>query len=382
MSAPLGPGSVLGVVGGGQLGRMFAMAAQRMGYHVHVYSPVPQGPATQIAGRETVASYTDLDALAAFARSVDAVTFELEHVPQAALETLDRLVPTRPGPEVIRIAQDRLLEKRTLQRLGYPVAPFLPVGTTRDLVASLRRIGSPAVLKSTQGYDGKGQVLIGSVDDGPRALEELGTDQAVLEQWIPIDRELSVVVVRDSMGGCVTYGPFQNVHQEHVLDISSCPAELPARVGCAALEIATDLAATLRYTGVLCVEYFLDTHGRLLVNEIAPRPHNSGHLSIEAHATSQFEQQVRVVAGLPAGSATQIRSAAMANLLGKHLEAPLDYSRSLAIPDACLHWYGKTRPDHLRKMGHITATAHTASDAILRVRAARSALRARDCRAA
>ncbi len=375
MSDVIHPGSRIGVLGSGQLGRMFTIAARRLGYRVHVLSPDDDTPAGQVADVEIQASYTDLTALAEFARNVNVVTFEFENVPIDAIHQVDRFVPVRPGGRVLHTTQQRLREKTFLQSAGIPVTPFQPIYSRKDLghhaAAKL-----PAVLKTAAwGYDGKGQVRIDTDSDLEAAWSFLRTDTAILEQFIDFQCELSVVAARSLDGNFVHYGPIINTHRDHILDVSVTPGELPDSIQRDAVEIARVVLQQLDVVGVLCVEFFLARDGSLLVNELAPRPHNSGHLTIDAHVTCQFEQQVRAVCGLPLGSTTQLRPAAMANLLGDawQINRP-QWQRALAFEDVKLHLYGKREPRRGRKMGHLTALSESSSAATKRVLAAREAL--------
>ncbi|MFW5654012.1 MAG: 5-(carboxyamino)imidazole ribonucleotide synthase [Planctomycetota bacterium] len=381
---PILPGSTLGVLGGGQLGRMFAIAARRLGYRVHVFAPEDDTPTGQVADVEVRADYNDLDAVEAFARRVSVVTFEFENVPAATAETAGRFVPVRPSGHVLHIAQNREREKTFLRDAGLPVTPFRPVRSAAELRKAVGPdgIGSPAVLKSASwGYDGKGQSIVGSPDDAERAWAAVGADVCVAEAFIDFDCEVSVIAVRGMNDAVVTYGPLLNRHRHHILDVTlSPPAYVSPTVAAEAIEIAEATVRALDAVGVVCIEFFLDRSGRLMINEIAPRPHNSGHLTIDAHESDQFEQQVRAVCGLPLGSTRQLRPAAMANLLGDvWLSAPdglPNWAGALAMPDTKLHLYGKKDARAGRKMGHLTVLAETAEIAAERASAARAALTA------
>jgi len=375
-SCVIQPGSTLGVLGSGQLGRMFAIAARRLGYRVHVLSPDDDTPTGQVADLEIQADYLDLDRVAEFARSVDVVTFEFENVPSATTQTCERFVPVRPAGRVLHISQNREREKTYLRDVGLPVTPFIPVGSLAELERAIDVGGVTAVLKTAAwGYDGKGQVLIRNRLEAAAAWTALNTDHAVLEQFIDFECELSVIAARGMDGSVLTYGPMLNTHSHHILDVTLCPAPLSANVEREALEIARAVVERLDVVGVLCVEFFLTKAGKLLINETAPRPHNSGHLTMDAHITCQFEQQVRSVCGLPLGSNRQKCPAAMANLLGDLWEpGPLDWSRVCAFPEVKLHLYGKQAARPGRKMGHLTALADRVADAERLVRAARAAL--------
>ena len=376
MSAPILPGATLGVFGGGQLGRMFALAARAMGYRVHTFDPGRDTPTGQVADRAVAAGFEDVDALDDFARQVDVVTFEFENVPVIAAEIADRHVPVRPGGNVLHVAQNRLREKSFLARHGFPTAPFEHVTDAESLHAALQRIGRPAVLKTAGfGYDGKGQAVIGAGDEADALWASIGGGEAILEGFVDFDCEVSVVAARGVDGGFAHFGVTENRHRHHILDLSIADAELPQGVVDAAIAISRDLLTALEVVGVLCVEFFVTREGDLLVNELAPRPHNSGHFTIDACVASQFEQQVRAVCGLPLGATDRLRPAAMANLLGDLWQAgEPDWAGSLTDPRAKLHLYGKSEARPGRKMGHVTALGDSREDAASRALAARGAL--------
>jgi 5-(carboxyamino)imidazole ribonucleotide synthase len=373
------PGSTIGVLGSGQLGRMFAIAARRMGYRVHTFSPDQDTPTGQIADEEIIASYDDLEAVRNFARNVSVVTFEFENVSSAAVEAASEFAPVRPGGQVLHTAQHRLREKTFLANNGFPVAPFKRVASLDDLLAALDEIGCPAVLKTAGfGYDGKGQSKITSPDQAQAALNALGNQEAVLEAFINFEREVSVVAARSIDGAFVHYGAVANEHRNHILDITVAPAPIPPQVNEEAIAITHGVLEALDVVGVMCVEFFLTTDGKLLINEMAPRPHNSGHFSFDASVTSQFEQQLRAVCGLPLGSTELLRPAAMANLLGDLWEdGEPHWAAACAFPNVKVHLYGKLAPRKGRKMGHLTALAATAEEAETLVRQARAALTTR-----
>ena len=376
MSNGIAPDSTLGVLGSGQLGRMFTIAARRMGYRVHVLSPDSDTPTGQVADEEIRAAYDDLDAVARFAQSVAVVTFEFENVPAATTEIAARYAPVRPSGHVLHITQHRLREKTFLRDAGIPVTPFAAVRNLSELQTGIEQLGLPAVLKTASwGYDGKGQVLIPTADEAQQAWSALQTDEAVLEAFIQFEREVSVVAVRGCDGAFAYYGPIDNAHREHILDVSFVPAGVSEQTHQQAVEIARTVVEKLDLVGVLCVEMFLQADGTLMVNELAPRPHNSGHLTIDAYASCQFEQQVRAVCGLPLGSTRLLSPAAMANLLGDVWQAgEPDWQAALSRPEVKLHLYGKTAPRPGRKMGHLTALAATADEAVAEVSAARRRL--------
>lgn len=374
------PGATLGVLGSGQLGRMFAIAARRLGYRVHVLSPERDTPTGQVGDLEIVADYQDLDAITAFARSVDAVTFEFENVPAITADTAATYAPVRPAGRVLHIAQNRAREKSWLRDNHIPVTPFRLVRTRADLDTALQALGVPSVLKTAAfGYDGKGQAVIRNLVDADAAWQSLGQQECVLEAFIDFEVEVSVVAARGIDGAIGLFGPMVNTHAHHILDTSVTPADLPPTVIIDALDITRAVMEGLDVIGVLCVEFFVARDGRVMVNEMAPRPHNSGHLTIDGHVSCQFEQQVRTVCGLPLGSTALLRpAAAMANLLGDLWEGGEPrWDRALAIPEVKLHLYGKAEARPGRKMGHINVAADSAAEALRLVTAARAALTSR-----
>ena len=370
------PGAVLGVLGSGQLGRMFTIAARQMGYRVHTFSPESDTPTGQVADVEVTASYDDVDALRAFARQVAVVTFEFENVPSAATEALESQVPVRPSPQALHVAQHRAREKQFLSKHGIPTVPYAVASTEDELAEALARVGTPAIVKTAAfGYDGKGQQTATATTDVHRLWTALGGGQLVVEKRVSLQAELSVIAARSVDGDVVQYPLFENRHANHILDLTTAPALVPPGVAAHATEIGRAILTALDYVGVLCIEFFLSTDGELMVNELAPRPHNSGHLTIDAAVTSQFEQQVRAVSGLPLGSPELVRPAAMANLLGDLWSAgEPDWAAACRHPDVKLHLYGKLAPKPGRKMGHLTAMARTVQEAQERVIAARDAL--------
>ncbi|MGB9181768.1 MAG: 5-(carboxyamino)imidazole ribonucleotide synthase [Pyrinomonadaceae bacterium] len=376
-SLPILPGATIGVLGSGQLGRMFAMTARRMGYLVHTFSPLTDTPTGQVADREITADYIDMDAVRRFARGVSVVTFEFENIPIETVEAVAEIVPVRPSGFVLHTAQHRLREKTFLSQSGFPVTPFRAIRTLADLQEAARALGLPAVLKTAGfGYDGKGQVKIDSFDEVEKAFDSLNGQEAILEAFVDFEREVSVVAARGADGACVHYGVIENVHHKHILDCSVAPADVPPAVLKEATEMALGLLEQMNLVGVLCVEFFLKRDGKLFINELAPRPHNSGHLTIDACVTSQFEQQLRAVCALPLGATEMLCPAAMANLLGDLWQAgEPDWRAACAFPNVKLHLYGKHTPRAGRKMGHLTARAATAAEALAQVRAARDALR-------
>jgi 5-(carboxyamino)imidazole ribonucleotide synthase len=370
------PGATLGVLGSGQLGRMFAIAARRMGYRVHTLSPGVDTPTGQVADAEVEADYDDLDAIRAFARGVDVITFEFENVSTAAADAAAEIVPVRPSGHALHVTQQRAREKAFLALKGFPVTPHAPVASLDELVAAVERIGLPAILKTASfGYDGKGQHRLTSPLDIEPVWALVGHQPAVLEKVVEFSLEFSVVAARGLDGGFAHYGAIENAHKNHILDVSVAPARMPEAAVIEAVAVTRAIMDELAYVGVLCVEFFLTGDGRILVNEIAPRPHNSGHLTFDANITSQFEQQVRAICGLPFGATTLLRPAAMANLLGDvWAKGAPKWDAALAVPDVKLHLYGKSDPRPGRKMGHLTALADTPAQAIQHVLAARDVL--------
>jgi len=347
------PGATVGILGGGQLGRMLAIAAARLGYRCHIYAPEPEGPAAQVSAAETVAAYDDGAALDAFAEAVDVVTVEFENVPAEALERLADRVPVRPGARSLRIAQNRIAEKDFCRTLGLETTPYAAVEEAESGAAADARIGRPAVLKTqTLGYDGKGQTVLGEGDDLLDAWRgRLGGRPAILEALAPIEREVSVIVARAGDGATATFDPVENRHVHGILDLTLAPADIAPALAAATREGAGRIARALDHVGVLCVELFVTGDGRLLVNEIAPRVHNSGHWTIEGCETSQFAQHIRAVCGLPLGSTERRASAAMKNLIGADVEL---WPALAADPAVHLHLYGKAETRAGRKMGHVT----------------------------
>jgi 5-(carboxyamino)imidazole ribonucleotide synthase len=371
------PGAIIGVLGSGQLGRMFTLAARRMGYRVHTFSPDSDTPTGQVADVEINAPYEDLDAVTRFAEGVDVVTFEFENVPAVTAQAAAARVPVRPRGEVLHITQNRLREKKFLSARGFPVTRFAAVCSVPELRRALETFGSGALLKTAGfGYDGKGQVRLTQGADCSAAWTTLQSEEAVLEALVDYEMELSIVAARGVHGEFAHYGAIRNDHVAGILDVSSAPAGVPENIEREAIAITAAVLEALDVTGVLCVEFFVTRDGRLLINELAPRPHNSGHLTIDSCLTSQFEQQLRAVCGLPLGSTERYRAAAMANLLGDLWNGrEPNWAAVCALPEIKLHLYGKLAARPGRKMGHLTATAPTAAEAGLRVRAARQALK-------
>lgn len=345
------PGSVVGIIGGGQLGRMSAMAAARLGFVVHVFSPEPDGPAAQVAARNTVAAYDDLAALKLFADDVDVITFEFENLPAESLALLESLKPVRPGAKILAISQDRLLEKQFLNDAGITTAPWAKVESLAQLEEAVQRLGLPAVLKTTRlGYDGKGQAVLRSLEDLAAAFAQLEPKPLVLEGFVDFGAEISVMVARGMTGEVVCFDTVENRHKHHILDMTLAPAPLPPDILVQAQEIARTIAQRLELVGLLGVELFVTAKGEVVVNEIAPRPHNSGHWTMDACPCGQFEMQIRAVTGLPLPPATRHSDAVMKNLVGP--EDMALWPQILATPGLIAHHYGKGEARPGRKMGH------------------------------
>ena len=371
------PPSTIGILGSGQLGRMLALAARPMGYRVHVLSPEPGSPAGQVADVEVVAAYEDLAAVRQFAQSADVVTYEFENVPAETAVTCSQFTPLRPGAHVLHVAQNRLREKQFLRDNDLPVTAFAEVNSLADLERGLTIVGCPAVLKmAVSGYDGKGQMKINQPEVAAEAWAMMGGQTAVLEAWVDFTREVSVVAVRGLDGSFAHYGLIANEHHDHILDVSVAPVLVGSVVEETAVALVRRLMETLDVVGVLCVEFFLTAAGALFINEIAPRPHNSGHLTIEGCLTSQFEQQLRAVCGLPLGDTRYVRPVAMANLLGDlWAKGEPDWTAVLRDPHIKLHLYGKKEARPGRKMGHLTALGESVVEVEKRVREARERLK-------
>ena len=370
------PGATIGIMGGGQLGRMFAIAARRMGYRVSVFTPEVDSPAGQVADRATSARYEDEDAVAEFAQQIDFLTFEFENIPIATVEWCARYCDVRPAGRVLHIAQNRLREKEFLSGAGVPVARFRRVASVNDLRDATEKVGTPAILKTAAfGYDGKGQELVVAESDLDEIWTTRGETESVLEAAVDFEKEVSVIVARDPAGKMQMFPVSENIHREHILDMTLVPAAISDYSASAAADLARSIAEQIGLIGLLAVEMFLAKDGSLIVNELAPRPHNSGHWSIEGCVTSQFEQQLRAVCGLPLGATEVLRPTAMANLLGDiWRNGEPAWSAALAVPNVHLHLYGKREPRPRRKMGHLTALGATAGEAAALVRRAREAL--------
>jgi len=372
------PGAVIGVLGSGQLGRMFAIAARQMGYRVNTYSPESDTPTGQVADVEIATSYQDLDAVRKFAQKVAVVTFEFENVPAACVEAAAQFAPVRPGGSILHTTQHRLREKTFLSQNGFPTTKFLPARNLDELREAVESIGCPAILKTAgSGYDGKGQAKVHSFAEAEAAFHNTGQQELIVEAVVEFELEFSVVAARGVDGSFAHWGAIENQHRHHILDLSFAPAAMPAKVAARAVEITRSLVEKLDFIGVLCIEFFFTQKHDILVNELAPRPHNSGHLTINAARTSQFEQQLRAVCGLPLGSTEFFSAAAMANLLGDLWQrGEPNWAAACAAPDIKLHLYGKIEPRPSRKMGHLTALAGSADEAGRHVMEARERLSA------
>lgn len=348
---PLPLGATIGILGGGQLGRMSAMAAARLGYRCHVFAPDADSPAMQVSAAATIADYDDVAALHRFAAAVDVVTYEFENVPAATLAALAGRVPCRPGARALAICQERIAEKTFLAEAGVPVAPWRAVESLAELEAALAEIGLPAVLKTTRlGYDGRGQAVLRAPEDAAPAFERLSPRPLILEVFVPFAAEISAIAARGLDGQVASYDAVENRHRQHILDLSFAPARLPAEVARAARENVAKVAVALDLVGIVALEMFLLADGSLLGNEIAPRPHNSGHWTMDACACGQFEQHIRAVAGLPLGPTARHADAVMRNLVGP--EGLAAWPGLLGRGDVVAHWYGKAEALPGRKLGH------------------------------
>jgi 5-(carboxyamino)imidazole ribonucleotide synthase len=373
------PGATLGVVGGGQLGRMFTLQARTMGYRVVVLDPDPHSPAGAVADRQIRAAYDDPRALAELAASCAAITTEFENVPAATLETLAPAALVRPPVKAVAITQDRIAEKSFLQAHGFATAPFHPARDKRELVTALAAVPRPALLKTSRlGYDGKGQALVETEEQALRAFERFGEVACIVEQRIRLECELSVIVARGSGGDVATFPVAENRHRDGILETSVVPARISESLANDAQKLATGVAEAMSYVGVAGVELFVAEGGRLLVNEIAPRPHNSGHYTIDACSADQFEQQLRTLCGLPLARPWLMSPVAMINLLGDLWSGGEPrWEEALSRPGVRLHLYGKTEARPGRKMGHLNCLAPDPDQALSLALGTRDALRAR-----
>lgn len=351
----LKPGDTIGILGGGQLGRMLALAAARLGLRCNVYSPDPDSPAFDVVQRATCAEYADVAALEVFASEVDVITYEFENVPSGTALILAARRPVLPDPAVLRVTQDRLAEKDFVRRLGIATADYADVSSMETLQKAVAGLGMPSVLKTRRfGYDGKGQAIIRDAGSLEAIWTELGTNSAILEKFIPFEREISVVAARSADGHVECFDVTENEHRDHILKISRAPAQIADSLAAKAREIATSIADAFQYVGVLAVEMFVvpgPSGPSLLVNEIAPRVHNSGHWTLDGASVSQFEQHIRAIAGWPLAPVHRHGDVTMTNLIGSDVE---DYGMWLTRPGATVHLYGKGSAREGRKMGHVT----------------------------
>ncbi|HLX17743.1 MAG TPA: 5-(carboxyamino)imidazole ribonucleotide synthase [Bradyrhizobium sp.] len=359
--AKLKPGDTIGILGGGQLGRMLAMAAARLGLRCQVFSPDPDSPAFDVVANASCAEYADVEALELFASDVDVITYEFENVPAASAMILAARRPVLPDRKILETTQDRLIEKDFVKRLGIATADYADVSSPETLRAAIEKIGLPAVLKTRRfGYDGKGQAIIRAGDDPERAWRDVGTKSAILEAFIPFEREISVIAARSADGQVECFDVTENEHRDHILKVSRVPAAISEAVAAQAITIAERIADALDYVGVLAVEMFVvqrDSGPKVLVNEIAPRVHNSGHWTLDGASISQFEQHIRAIAGWPLGKPVRHGPITMTNLIGDEIDS---YQQWLTVPGASVHLYGKGAARPGRKMGHVTEVRQAA----------------------
>ncbi len=377
MERPLLPGGTVGILGGGQLGRMSALAARRLGYKVRTFDPSASACAAGVADEHVTADWNDIAALQRFAAGCERVTLEFENIPPASVDFISQSVPCHPSANVLAICQNRRREKEFLRTSGIPCANFAVVSSLPELQAAVKTVGFPCVLKTADfGYDGKGQVKLPMAEaDLKAAWEKIGAAVGVLEAWVPFQMEISVLVARTVDGRTAVYDPAENIHRNHILHLSISPARISESTSNEAKALAVSIAEKIQLVGLLAVEMFVKD-GRIIVNELAPRPHNSGHQTFDANETSQFEQHIRAVCGLPLGGTKPLAPSAMVNLLGdvwRGGQEP-DWTKVLSDPSAKLHLYDKGKAALGRKMGHITVTASTLEEAIRRAEALHAAL--------
>lgn len=357
---PILPGATIGLLGGGQLGRMFTMAARKLGYRVHIFEPTPDSPAGQLADREFNNAYTDFAALEEFARGVDVVSYEFENIPVAALDCLAKYVTIHPSRDILHMSQNRRREKEYLRQHGFPVAPFHVVDSEESLRRAVKDLGVCVLKTADFGYDGKGQIKLDGSEDLSAVWKQHGAAVGVVEKWITFNAELSVIVARTPSGETRCFPVAHNHHEHHILAVTQAPAPFDAAIHTEACRLAETLARQTELVGLLAVEMFLTPEGTLLINETAPRPHNSGHYSFDACVTSQFEQQLRAVCGLPLGQTNLLCPVLMRNLLGDLWEKGTPpWEKLLAMPGLRLHLYGKSEARPGRKMGHYCVLADT-----------------------
>lgn len=358
------PGKTIGILGGGQLGRMMAIAAREMGYRIAVLEPKSDSPCGQLADHEVITAYDDMDGARELAQISDVITYEFENVDLRTAEWLETNGNLPQGSRLLQLTQDREFEKKAILKSGSNVAKFAIVHNEEDLQKAIGEIGFPAVLKTCRGgYDGKGQIVLRSQEDVGQAIGTfVGKEKAILEQWVPFEKELSVIVARSTTGETKTFPVVENIHKDNILHKTIVPAEISGEINRKATEVALGLAESFDLVGTLAVEMFLTGQGEILVNELAPRPHNSGHFSIDACETSQFQQHIRAICGWPLGDTTLLKPAVMVNILGEDLQKAID-----AIPhynDVKFHLYGKDAAKPKRKMGHVTVLANSVEDAL------------------
>tara|TARA_Y100001970_G_scaffold248983_1_gene319056 strand:+ start:8281 stop:9366 length:1086 start_codon:yes stop_codon:yes gene_type:complete len=352
VDTPLPPGATIGILGGGQLGRMSALAAAQLGYKCHIFSPDADAPAKEISAVQTTAPYEDIDAARQFAENVDIVTFEFENVPDATLAAISEISRVRPSVAALQVSQDRQIEKSFLNDHGVGTASWAPIIDVADIATAIATTGLPAILKTSRfGYDGKGQLRIDQESELVTSWGKIGNTPAILEGLVDFEREISVIVARSADGTTETYVPVDNVHRNHILNTTTAPSTVTDSVANEARRMAVQIVTALELVGLLAVEMFVLFNGDLLVNEIAPRPHNSGHWTIDACAVSQFEQFIRAVCGLPLGDPSRHSNAVMTNLIGDEADT---WTKLTAETGACLHLYGKMEIRPGRKMGHVT----------------------------
>ncbi len=347
----LSPGSTIGILGGGQLGRMMAIAAAEMGYNVHIYCPEKDCPASEVAAFTTVGAYDDVKALEKFAGSVDVITYEFENIPSDPIFTIAKVKDIFPSPEILAVSQHRILEKQAVNKMGIATAPFKAVSSHAELLAATKTLGFPCILKTaTMGYDGKGQFLLRGPEDFSTQVLDFSSP-LILEGFVNFSMEISVIVARGRNGDIKCYTPVQNIHKHHILSETIAPAPISEKLANEAENIAKKIALELGLVGLLAIEMFVTNDEKIIVNEIAPRPHNSGHWTIDACVTSQFEQVIRAVCGLKLGNPARLCDARMLNLIGDDIN---DWEKYTKTENAKLHLYGKKETKPGRKMGHVT----------------------------
>ncbi|MBT2678577.1 5-(carboxyamino)imidazole ribonucleotide synthase [Bacillus sp. ISL-35] len=357
------PGETIGIIGGGQLGKMMALSAKAMGFRVIVLDPTADCPCGQVADEQIVSGYADLEKIKQLSEQSDVITYEFENIDADALEWLNKYAYVPQGTELLRVTQDRIEEKRHIEAAGVRVAPYVAVTRVEDVRNGVEELSLPAVLKTARGgYDGKGQLVIRSIDDIPLAETLVSQGECVLEKWIPFEKEISVIITRGTTGETVVFPVAENIHKENILHQTIVPARISMEAEEKAIKAAKQIAEGLGLTGTLAVEMFLAANDELYINELAPRPHNSGHYSIEACETSQFEQHIRAVCGWPLGSTNLLKPAVMVNILGEHQQPLLD--KIAEVQDWKIHLYGKKEAKHKRKMGHVTLLRETVESAL------------------